>query len=235
MKTSPKNVYFLVIGLIAAPIILNIIIGFEHPHNIQVVGDATDWLNFYGGYLGSAIAVIGALYICQETIKHERKNQANSLFHTEILGIQNELAKRFESFYPEELLLDSPFREFLHSSFPSSQTIDKEENRLHTLYCKCHELSYSASFLYYDKSFAESIEFVTKYKKMMDFAIKTIDYQISSLDNNNSANWPNNVQNVNNMIDQLLQYNQDAIDSAHKFVDTLIGEFNQQQKEEYKN
>jgi hypothetical protein len=234
MKTSSKIVY-LVIGLAIAPIILNILIGFEHPHNIQVVGDATDWLNFYGGYLGSAIAVIGALYVCKVTINNERQNQANSLFYTEILGIQNELAKRFESFYPEELLLDSPFREFLHSSFPSSQAIDKEENRLHTLYCKCHGLRYSASFLYYDESSSESKEFATKYRNMMDFAIKTIDYQISSLDNNNSANWPNNVQNVNNMIDQLLQYNQDAIVSAHKYVETLIKVLNQKQEEEYKN
>ncbi len=61
-----KRKYIYLIGLIIVvfPFLLNIFIGIEHPQNIAVVGLPSDWLLFYGSYVGGILtAIIGYITI----------------------------------------------------------------------------------------------------------------------------------------------------------------------------
>lgn len=60
------------------PVLLNAIIGLNHPHNIMVVGDPSTWINFYGSYIGGVLtAIIGFLALLKETKENRRELQVS--------------------------------------------------------------------------------------------------------------------------------------------------------------
>lgn len=78
----------LIIGIallfLISPIILNFILGLETPKIIDIVGDSTDWLSFYGSYFGALIAASISFFILYKTIDHNRKSAELSRKQVEI-------------------------------------------------------------------------------------------------------------------------------------------------------
>jgi hypothetical protein len=229
MKTT-TIIIVLLICLIGVPFILNLFIGFEHPHNIEVVGGETDWLNFFGGYLGSILGVIGALLICFGTMNHDRKRMELDFRHREIIEIQKEIANRLEQFSPEEILLASLFE-----NPPSPAVAAKEMDRLQALHCRCEKLFNSAACLYYDPKNESSRNFAEEYKAMLFSAQETIHKLLTALQDKNKNNWKQNVIEINSEVERLRIDNEKVIKYAYIFIRSLIDEFNKTQWEENKN
>ena len=67
------HIILLVLGILFTPILLNIILGAPNPlSNIEVVGDSTHWLAFYGSYIGGVFtAIIGFITLHRESARNK--------------------------------------------------------------------------------------------------------------------------------------------------------------------
>lgn len=78
MKTN--YIVLTVLGLLFIPILLNIVLGAPNPlSNIDVVGDSTHWLSFYGSYIGGILtAIIGFVTLYKESVRSKLQLTINS-------------------------------------------------------------------------------------------------------------------------------------------------------------
>lgn len=75
--------YFIILsilGVLLIPILLNIILGAPNPlSNIDIVGDSTHWLSFYGSYIGGVLtAIIGFVTLYKESVRNKLQLTINS-------------------------------------------------------------------------------------------------------------------------------------------------------------
>ena len=68
-----------ILTFIAFPFILNLLIGLENPTGVNVIGESSDWLNFWAAYFGASIPIL-VLWI---TLKDNRVSRNQQ--HQEIL------------------------------------------------------------------------------------------------------------------------------------------------------
>lgn len=57
-----KMIYSIVIFAILAPVIVNFMLGSKTPFNIEVVGLPSEWISFYGSYLGGIVTALVGFY-----------------------------------------------------------------------------------------------------------------------------------------------------------------------------
>ena len=73
MKTN--YIILSLIAVLAIPFLLNIILGAPNPlPNIDIVGDSTHWLAFYGSYIGGILATFIGLFTIYCQSKHNALN-----------------------------------------------------------------------------------------------------------------------------------------------------------------
>ena len=93
MKCHKLVIYIGVAFAALLPVLLNAIIGLNHPHNIMVVGDPSTWINFYGSYIGGVLtAIIGFLTLWQ-TSKENRKALQVSYQENTVKSLEQTLAQ----------------------------------------------------------------------------------------------------------------------------------------------
>lgn len=64
------------IGVVLLPVIINCVVGLEHPNNRLVAGTPETWIGFYGSYIGGVVtAIIGFLTLYQTSKNNERNLQ----------------------------------------------------------------------------------------------------------------------------------------------------------------
>lgn len=107
MRQEQKNTIILLIGIviiIAIPIIVNYVLKMPSPFNTRVVGNPTDWLAFFGAYLGGIVTAsfgLVTLYINQRNYERsvERENEKELVHYREnqAMMLQDELIRRIES------------------------------------------------------------------------------------------------------------------------------------------
>lgn len=107
MKTNSTIRRCLILGVIlilSIPIILNLILGLPSPCCVTVIGESTDWLLFWGSYLGGIItAAIGflSIFISQrnssEMHEAERQKELEKYRENQAKRLQDELILRIES------------------------------------------------------------------------------------------------------------------------------------------
>ena len=79
-----RSILVLILGALGIPIILNWCIGRENPTDIQLIASPSDWLLFYGSYIGGVItAIIGFVTLHRQTsinkIQLEIKSKEDAL------------------------------------------------------------------------------------------------------------------------------------------------------------
>lgn len=71
-------VFVVVILIILMPVGLNFVLSRSTPYGYSIIGKATDWLNFWGGYLGSVIMAGITLYVLNKQLKqNHEENEVN--------------------------------------------------------------------------------------------------------------------------------------------------------------
>ena len=99
-----RLILLVAVSVMSVPIILNFILGLPTPCGITIIGQSTDWLSFWGAYLGGIItAAIGFVSIYYSQKKYEKRQEAEQLKEIEKYRekqaslLQDELIRRVES------------------------------------------------------------------------------------------------------------------------------------------
>ncbi len=224
-----KNIKNLSIGLlivaIVLPLLCNFLIGIPRLPNISVVGEATDWLSFYGSYIGSVIATLGSFIILYRTIKNSRHQQKLDLNHKEILALREELADRFGKYCILSELIK--LKKFVS---PTPEMLVCEATNLQPIRDKYYGLSYSADFLYGKGDRNEERTFYKGYKELMNDTIGLIDeliifYSKGKWDEDSQSTLQKFSIEINNLVSK----NRKVQEDAYKYLEARIKEFRQQQ------
>ena len=93
--------YWWVIAIIVAPIAINFIL--QIPAFVCIIGDNTDWLTFWGSYLGTIISTLTALFVLFRTLQqnheenewnrleNEKANEQNRQLQIKVLEYQQQM------------------------------------------------------------------------------------------------------------------------------------------------
>lgn len=224
----------ILIGVFAAfflivPFLLNLFIGFPSPKNIDVVGEGKDWVAFFGSYIGSSLAVIGSLLICQLTIKETRNQQSQDFFYSDIQNEIKLLSGLIERFTPAEIL------NFLDLTQPPTKEDDREKEvwRLQLLLSEYSRLMYLAK-LNYDYSYSSELckNFFLSYQKMLGNTILLISNLINLYKTEREKEtWSSEMKSFKDKVMHIEQYEKpDVVNNAQKYIKELKTEFNNRQK-----
>lgn len=219
--------------LLVAPIACNFIIGTQRFSNLPVIGDEKLWLQFYGSYIGSALAVIGALYVCYFTIEENRKMQEKTiketykiqkieLWHKEILTDIDRVSTLFESFVPSDII------NFLHiSQCPSPNDREKEMRRLQQLYAQYCRLLYMSEFHYNQEGLPESCNvFFKAYQKMLGKTIDMVGELINFYKKQEAETWQEGLEKFKEKVMELeSETKPEVVALAKKYITYLLSEF----------
>ena len=74
------------------PVLINFIIGLEHPKNISVVGDEGVWVQFYGSYIGGILTAIIGFWAMERSSHENAKNICISTKQHEITTLEHTLS-----------------------------------------------------------------------------------------------------------------------------------------------
>ena len=72
IQNMKKMIYSIVIFAILAPVIVNFMLGSKTPFNIEVVGLPSEWISFYGSYLGGIITALVGFYTIYRSNKQNK-------------------------------------------------------------------------------------------------------------------------------------------------------------------
>lgn len=169
--------------MILIPIVLNIIIGAPNPFsNIEVVGSPTEWLSFYGSYLGGLLAVLVGLFtiFCES-----RRNGLNIMIqdqNTYLEKLRFELADIISSFdywYLGSISLDvanksdkeayeiicHTQREYLNKLNDLYRSVTQKGNAFGMIYSECQETyikKFRTSYIACYKAYGDDITEITR-------------------------------------------------------------------------
>ena len=224
MKSIKYYSFGLCVLAIIAPFVCNFFIGIPHLPNTYVVGEATDWLVFYGSYIGSTISTLGAFIILYITIKNSTHRQELELRHKEILVIREDLANRFGKYCVSELVRLNSF------DHPTQEKLVNEATYLQIMRDKYRGLAYSATFLYANGHNYEEL-FFEKYEDLVNETVKLIDelmkfYSLGTWNEERQSKMLLYAQRI----DFLSSKNDEVHEIAYKFYSSLVDEFQYQQK-----
>ena len=206
-----------------SPIACNCIIGIPHLPNIDIVGDAEDWLSFYGSYLGNTISTLGAFAILYITIWNSRHEQKLEHVHKEIMFVQKDLAERFGKYGVLGLI------RIKVTYAPTPEKLKEEATYLQTIRDKYSELAYSADFLYGGGDGYE-MPFFREYKDMMNDTLGLIDeliiFYTQPWDDKTS---PTKLQQFGWIASNLDLKNKSVENSAYQYLKNRVDEYQRQQ------
>ena len=97
MKSISKQTAILGVIVIALPIVLNFIIGFHTPYDLNVVGHGENWLGFYGSYIGGVITAGAAFVILWRTIEDNKKNSLRNLKKEDLYNQRKMMAEHISN------------------------------------------------------------------------------------------------------------------------------------------
>ncbi len=225
--------------LIAAPFACNFIIGTQRFSNLRVIGDEVVWLQFYGNYIGSALAVIGALYVCYLTIEENKKTQVETInntytlqridqIHKEILCEIERLSSLFENFIPSEIINFT----FI-SQCPSQEDREKEIWRLQQLYSQYSRLMYTAEFHYHQEGLPDLCTiFFESYQRMIGNTLKTISNLVEFYKTSKaSKTWEQDLEEYKSKVVELeSKIKPNTVYLAKRYIEYLLDEFRKNSK-----
>lgn len=230
-----KLIIKVIIALILAPFVCNLLLGFNHPDNIDVVGRPEDWLQFYGSYLGAVITTIGTFVVLSLTIKDSdekfkqqlrySQNRLEQEFrHKEILVTVDDLIDRIASFNPEEIIRIGKIAN------PSKKQLQEELSYLESLRKKYKGLGFSATLLYDGKNNVFETQLLEVHSKLITDVIELIKetYLLISkhLNDEKHDEFFKELEAISNKVEMTTHGCQQLMDAAKKYYDYIVYDFN---------
>jgi hypothetical protein len=158
MKYTLKQTISWVALIIGIPIVINFVIGIYTPYDLYVVGNAENWLSFYGSYFGGVITAGVAYLILWHTIKENNKVALRSLKKEELYKQQEMMAEHISNFNFYSIAYISMFVSQKDMYYP-------EILRLNSMFDKMTILSNSFNLLYENSIDKNLVAYKVKYKE----------------------------------------------------------------------
>ena len=79
--------------IIVVPILLNYIL-IQQRFCSHIIGDEVTWLNFWGSYLGSIIAILIPLYVLHKEIQSNKHENDKERKYQEIVRLKTDLSEK---------------------------------------------------------------------------------------------------------------------------------------------
>ena len=96
-----KKYWWAVALIILAPVVINFVL--QIPAFVQIVGDNTDWLTFWGNYLGGSISALVALFVLFKTLQQNHEENEYNRAANEEANEKNRVAIEQENRANREL------------------------------------------------------------------------------------------------------------------------------------
>lgn len=232
MKKLKKWRFVIIGAILLLPFALNFIIVRPQCSNMSVVGTATDWLSFWGSYLGCVLSVFASLIILYQTIKTTQQQYAIDLYHKELLYFHDDIKDRFSKYNIAEVI---KFSEYIS---PQKEQIAEETVRLQYLHEKYSSLFYSAQLLYMQLDNADNGAFLESYKYMISKSVELINdvFRFLSIRIGNwSGDWSEDEKNIimgfSEKVEALSRFNTDIVFSKAENIMKYMNEtFNEMQR-----
>ena len=152
------------IALLVVPPVLNWILRSPAPFDTPVVGQPTDWLTFWGAYLGGILASIISFIVLYSTTKQNHGSLMIQIKEKSIREIENKITSCIEQFdFPQ--LYQISLKSLSHIS---EQEIQREIDRMNSLYSKvstyadiwgiCHDHETSNEAKDFNQKYCECLE-----------------------------------------------------------------------------
>lgn len=101
MKDILKKYWWAVAAITLAPVVINFVL--QIPAFVQIVGDNTDWLTFWGNYLGGSISALVALFVLFKTLQQNHEENEKNRTANEEANEKNRIAIEQENKANREL------------------------------------------------------------------------------------------------------------------------------------
>lgn len=214
---------------ITLPIVCNLFIQCNSPNCIHVIGEQTDWLSFFGGYLGSVFASLASFVILFYTLKESRRESELEMRHKEILMNIDDMSKRFAEYNVTDIIrLGVQVR-------PTKEKIGEEITRLQILHEKFQSLYFSGKLWYgHPKLEAEKL-FYEEYTELLFDTIQLTKQLIlfySTLTNDEfylDDNCKEKMMDFAKVVENLTKRKEDVFLLADSYLQDTIKDFNKHQ------
>ena len=97
-KNNRMKIFFSIVVLLIIPFVVNCICSIPSCH----VGNANDWIGFWGAYIGSIISVFGSMYIFKKTFENDKNVREKEYEKEKVKRLYDEKRKEIE-FIEEDL------------------------------------------------------------------------------------------------------------------------------------
>jgi len=156
MKNTLKQTILWSPIIIGAPILINFILGAYTPYNLHAVGNAQNWIGFYGSYLGGVIAASISFVILWHTIEENKKVAFRNSKKEELFRQQKMMAEQISNmnFYSIGYISMFVSQKYMYHS---------EILRLNAMFDKMIILSNSFNLLYENSKEIKLVEYKLKY------------------------------------------------------------------------
>jgi hypothetical protein len=171
MKSISKQTAILGVLVIALPILLNFIIGFHTPNDLNVVGHGENWLGFYGSYIGGVITAGVAFAILWHNIEDNKKNSLRNLKKEDLYNQRKMMAEHISNINFYSICYISMF-------VSQKNMYQSEVIRLNALFDKTTMLSNSFNLLYGNPSEISIAHYKRKYNECSKIMIDDINQMI---------------------------------------------------------
>ena len=133
-----KKIFFIILGIIFLPIIINYVLMLPTPFNFPIIGSNVDWLSFWGTYIGGIIGASASFLILYLTLLHNKNEAKIERKYNELLQLKKDLSERLSdvNFMP------------LHIDASQEINVPHEISRLNMLYEIYGQKCCTAKFLY---------------------------------------------------------------------------------------
>lgn len=159
-----KKIFFIILGIIFLPIIINYVLMLPTPFNFPIIGSNVDWLSFWGTYIGGIIGASASFLILYLTLLHNKNEAKIERKHNELLQLKKDLSERLSdvNFMP------------LHIDASQEINVQHEISRLNMLYEIYGQKCCTAKFLYEnDNSELAKLFYKAYYNFTFHFGLET--------------------------------------------------------------
>lgn len=101
MKEILRKYWWAIAIIILAPIVINVVL--QIPAFVQIAGSNTDWLTFWGNYLGGSISALVALFVLSQTLQQNHEENEHNRTVNEEASERNRIAIERENRANREL------------------------------------------------------------------------------------------------------------------------------------
>jgi hypothetical protein len=150
-----KRILLAIVIITITPICLNWIVSTTTPWNISIAGDMSDWIGFYGSYIGGMLAAAISFFILIYSLKHNRNENIIDRKRQDIKELKQILSERYSKLSYTRIIN-------IASNLNNNQSND-ELLLLESYYEELDVYRHSFQIIYEDSKEGHVIDFVKRY------------------------------------------------------------------------